>query len=678
MNAASPYDTDASPADDVERLRDVLRRHWGYSDFRPLQQSAMESVLAGEDSLVVLPTGGGKSLCYQVPALCHDGLAVIVSPLISLMKDQVDALRANGISAAFVNSTLTNTEKWDIARQLDSGELKLLYVAPERLCNDQMLSRLETANVSFFAIDEAHCVSHWGHDFRPHYRQLSVLKERFPNVGVHAFTATATGRVQQDICEQLGLRAAKVLVGSFDRPNLIYRVERRGKSLGQITSVIDRHADSAGIVYCLTRKETEKVSEELNALGYRTRPYHAGLGDDARQRNQEAFIRDEVQAIVATVAFGMGIDKPDVRYVIHTGIPASIEHYQQETGRAGRDGLEAECWLFFGGKDLATWEFLISRQPDIQQETSQNLLRSMLDFADGLTCRHRALVRYFGQDLDQDCGDSCDVCRGEVAFVEEPLRIAQMILSSIYRQGERYGGEYTALVLTGQPDDRITRNGHDRLSTWGLLREHKLQTVQDWIGDLARQGFLQREEPYKTFSLTDAGRRLLKGEEVPVLRRIGHQPHQYRQTACRRSRFVGGRRRRTVRRGAELRTEKAREKSVPPYVVFGDAALRDMARRRPTSTAGFLAVRGVGQKKCDDYGEEFLGSSRNTARSTASRRTSYRRRVQCRDRRNETVTSTAGPLSVLFHCSSRGCPSSRRPSNSVGRNRRPPDISRTT
>ncbi|MCA9056270.1 MAG: RecQ family ATP-dependent DNA helicase, partial [Planctomycetaceae bacterium] len=401
----------------------------------------------------------------------------------------------------------------------------------------------------------------------------------------------------------------ELLVGSFDRPNLLYRVERRRKLLGQVTGIIDRHADSAGIIYCLTRKETEQLSSQLNELGYHSRPYHAGLSDEARQTHQEAFIRDEVQVIVATVAFGMGIDKPDVRYVIHTGVPKSIEHYQQETGRAGRDGLEAECWLFFGGQDLKTWDFLISRQPDVVQETSRELLQSMLDFADGLTCRHRALVQYFGQDLPADCGDSCDLCRGEVALADDSLKIGQMILSSIYRQGERFGSEYTALVLTGQTDERIQRNGHHELSTYGLLREHSIQAVQDWVGDLQRQGYLVRTGEYSTLSITDSGRRLLKGDTAPILRAPGGN----RTSAARRRRSDDADSWEGVDEGLfellrNLRTDRARERGVPPYVIFGDAALRDMARRRPSTPAGFLEVRGVGQKKCDDYGADFVAA----------------------------------------------------------------------
>jgi ATP-dependent DNA helicase RecQ len=597
------------------RLTDTLRRYWGYSTFRPLQQAAMTAVLEGRDSLVVLPTGGGKSLCYQAPALCQEGVTVVVSPLIALMKDQVDALRANGIAAAFVNSTLTPQEKWQVADDLKERRLKLLYVAPETLMNEGLLSRLEGTDICGFAIDEAHCVSHWGHDFRPHYRQLSVLRERFPNVGIHAYTATATEVVRDDVIAQLNLRQPEVLVGSFDRPNLTYRVARKQKLLGRICGILDRHKGESGIIYCITRKEAESVSEQLTAIGHPARPYHAGLDDETRRRHQEAFIRDEYPTIVATVAFGMGIDKPDVRYVIHAGLPKSLEHYQQESGRAGRDGLPAECWLFYGGKDLETWEFIIGKQPEDLQETSRKSLRGMLDYASGAVCRHRLLVQHFGQDLDADCGTACDLCRGEVQFIDDPLKIGQIILSSVFRQDQRYGAEYTALVLTGAgaSEPRIAQNGHDKLSTYGLLREHPKTTVQNWIGELVQQRFLVRDGEYNVLKITAEGRRLLKGELTPRLRAPEERSTEKKERRA--SRGAGseadswrGVDEPLFEKLRELRLAIARERGVAPYMIFGDAALRDMARRRPSNTTQFLDVRGVGQKKRDDFGNRFVSA----------------------------------------------------------------------
>jgi ATP-dependent DNA helicase RecQ len=613
---------------DVQKLLLALHKHWGYESFRPLQQAAMLDVLRGQDSLVVLPTGGGKSLCYQVPAVCMDGVAVVVSPLISLMKDQVDALRANGVASAFVNSTLTPQQKWEIANDLQEGKLKLLYVAPEGLESPALINRLKNAGVSFFAIDEAHCVSHWGHDFRPHYRQLKSLRERFPGVGIHAFTATANERVRSDITEQLLLNQPEVLVGHFDRPNLTYRVERRGKLTAQLSAIMDRHKDEAGIIYCISRKEVETVSTQLNALGYKTLPYHAGLSDELRQSHQEKFIRDETETIVATVAFGMGIDKPDVRYVIHAGIPKSIEHYQQETGRAGRDGLEAECWLIHGPRDVQTWQYIFADQPNDVRDASHASLDAMIHYAEDASCRHRLLVQHFGQDLEADCGDSCDNCLGETISplesqlaeklweddtalsADESALIAKKILSSIHRQGERFGAEYTTRVVTGRTDERIQQNGHDAITTFGVLKGNALTTVKDWISDLVSQGLLIRDGEYQILKITDSGRKLLKGEGEVRLR----------AAASARKRQAGPQRRssRSPAKPLEgvdsglfdglraLRQQIARERDVPPYIIFGDSTLRELAVIRPTTKEGFGEIRGVGDKKFADFGPAFM------------------------------------------------------------------------
>ncbi len=622
----------ATPAEvespDVQKLIHALHTNWGYNHFRPLQQSAMLDVLSGKDSLVVLPTGGGKSLCYQVPAVCMDGVAVVISPLISLMKDQVDALRANGVASAFVNSTLTPQQKWEIAEDLQQGKLKLLYVAPEGLESAALVNRLKNAGVSFFAIDEAHCVSHWGHDFRPHYRQLKFLREKFPGVGIHAFTATANELVRNDIVEQLSLHEPHVLVGQFDRPNLTYRVERRQKLTSQISAIMDRHKDQSGIIYCISRKEVETVSAQLNAVGYLTLPYHAGLADEVRQLHQEKFIRDEIQTIVATVAFGMGIDKPDVRYVIHAGIPKSIEHYQQETGRAGRDGLEAECWLIHGPRDIQTWQYIFKEQPAEVRDASHASLDAILSYADSPNCRHRLLVQHFGQDLEADCGDSCDNCLGETISplesqlaeklweddsalsAEESSLIAKKILSSVHRQGERFGSEYTTRVVTGRTDARIQQNGHDAITTFGVLKGNALTTVKDWISDLVSQGLLVRDGEYQILKITDAGRRLLKGEGEVRLRAAASARKRKAQPARRTARSAT-----KTLEGVDsglfdslraLRQKIARERDVPPYIIFGDSTLRELAVLRPTIKAGFAEIRGVGDKKFADFGSTFM------------------------------------------------------------------------
>jgi ATP-dependent DNA helicase RecQ len=396
----------------MDRLKDLVRNIWGYDDFLPLQEQAIQSVLSNQDSLVVLPTGGGKSLCFQAPALCMEGVAFVVSPLIALMKDQVDALRARGLPAGCLNSLSTPNERQDLANLFRSGKLKLLYVAPERLLTEPFLAFLGRTKVSFFAIDEAHCISTWGHDFRPDYRDLRILKERFPRTPVHAYTATATPQVREDIITQLGLVSPEVLVGPFDRPNLIYRNVHRKKEYTQILAILERHPGESGIIYCLSRQKTEDLTASLQEDGYSVAAYHAGLSDEDRKRNQDAFIREEVSTIVATVAFGMGIDKPNVRYVIHLGMPKSLESYQQESGRAGRDGLPAECWLLFSLGDLIGWKKRTMESDPDRLRIAFKKFEDMYAYCTGTLCRHRAILRYFGQDIRRyGCG-SCDICLG--------------------------------------------------------------------------------------------------------------------------------------------------------------------------------------------------------------------------------------------------------------------------
>ncbi len=569
--------------------------------------------ISGRDSLVVLPTGGGKSLCYQVPALCLEGMAVVISPLISLMKDQVDALRACGVSAAFINSSLSPDEKRDVAADIREQRLKLLYVAPERLSLQGLLDLLGNVQLSFFAIDEAHCVSMWGHDFRPHYRQLNILKQQFPEVAVHGYTATATEPVRDDVVRQLGLHDAEVLVGSFDRPNLTYRVERRDNLMGQIAGVIERHKDESGIIYCITRKEVDTICGALSGAGYSALPYHAGMQDEARKENQEAFIEDRCQIIVATVAFGMGIDKPDVRYVIHAGLPKSLENYQQESGRAGRDGLEAECCLFYSGSDFKTWEFIVNKSEGSPEFKAAQMssLRMVMDYCDAVACRHRMLISHFGQELEADCGEACDICLGEFDEVDDPLVTAQKILSSVYRQDQRFGADYTAKVLKGSKDQRIVENGHDQLSTHGLLKEQSRQTILGWIGQLIQQGFLAKVGEYGTLQITETGWQLLKGEGIPRLLKASSTPStESSRSASSKAKAHDPHSMEGVDHDLyevlrKLRTEKATDLGLAPYMVFGDATLRDMARSRPTSEEGFLHVHGIGQKKCEDYAEEF-------------------------------------------------------------------------
>ncbi len=598
----------------MERIAEILRRHWGYSDLRPLQREAMASVLRGRDSLVVLPTGGGKSLCFQAPALALPGLAVVVSPLISLMKDQVDALTDSGVAAARLDSSQTADEQSNVVAAIRRGELKILYVSPERLLMNGFAHFLGGQKLSLIAVDEAHCVSMWGHDFRPEYRQLGALRQAFPRVAIHAYTATATGQVRDDIVLQLRLRAPEVLVGSFDRPNLIYSVESRADDgLRQIRAVLDRHAGESSIVYCIRRADVDAVAEKLTGAGYRAAAYHAGLSDEARRDAQDAFISEEADVIVATVAFGMGIDKSNVRAVIHAGMPKSLEHYQQESGRAGRDGLDAECVLLYGPGDYGVWKYIIEQsESEEAKRIAIGKLGDIVAYATGAVCRHRALLHYFGQELEGGSCNACDVCFGDLELVDDALVLAQKILSCVHRLEERYGGDYTAAVLTGSREERILTSGHDALSTYGLLAEEPKKRVRDWIEQLAGQGYLAKEGEYNLLAITPSGRRVLRGEETPRLLKPA--------AGVARAATAGADSWEGVDRGLFdtlriLRRGIAEEKKVPAYIVFGDAALRDMARRRPTTVEGFLDVSGVGEAKARQYGETFVATIREFCRS---------------------------------------------------------------
>src|SRR5688572_30691663 len=426
----------------VITLGDVLSKYWGYTSFRPLQREAMAAILDGRDSVVVLPTGGGKSLCFQAPALVRGGLGLVVSPLISLMKDQVDTLVENGIDAACYNSSLGSDQKAAVAAGIRDRRYSLLYVSPERLAGEGSESFLQmVGRVSYIAIDEAHCISQWGHDFRPEYRQIGALRSRFPGVSLHAFTATATARVRRDIASQLQLRDPVELVGSFDRPNLVYRVVPRASLKRQLQDVLDRHRGDAGIVYCTSRREVDALAAWLSSTGVRAVPYHAGLDDRERHRNQDQFLNEDADVVVATVAFGMGIDRSDVRFVVHAGAPQSLEHYQQESGRAGRDGLEAECVLVYSGADFLKWRVMLERNGELT-DARRTLLRDIERYASGVGCRHKHLVSYFGERyLGTDCG-ACDYCLGELETVADPVPLARKILSCVARVGQRFGAAH--------------------------------------------------------------------------------------------------------------------------------------------------------------------------------------------------------------------------------------------
>ncbi len=609
----------------------------------------MHAILDARDSVVVLPTGGGKSLCFQAPAVvdiadfglriadsarsiespirnpqsgirnpqCR-GVALVVSPLISLMKDQVDGLRVDGVAASYLNSTLLPHERDGVLASVREGRCRLLYVSPERLVGEgsQALRRLlQQAGVRFVAIDEAHCISQWGHDFRPEYRQLGRLRDEFPEVSFHAFTATATERVRSDIVGELRLRDPLVLVGSFDRPNLTYRVVRRGNLHKQLLDILARHDGEAGIVYCSSRRETESLAEWLQEEHHRAVPYHAGLTDQVRSRHQEMFLDEQVDIVVATVAFGMGIDRSNVRFVVHAGAPRSPEHYQQESGRAGRDGLPAECVLIYSGSDFMRWRQMLESNGE-WSDSARTLLRDMERYAAGTRCRHRSLVEYFGQMYERpECG-ACDWCLKELDAVPDSVTVAQKILSCVARVKQTWGTAHVTDVLTGRATEKVVAAGHDALSTFGLLEAESTAAIRGYIEQLVGDGLLAREgDPYPVLRLTPAGASLLRGGGACVLYREIKPPASRKRTrSTLRDSFAV-----TVDSDLfdvlrDVRLRLARERGVPPYVIFHDTTLRDMAQRRPKTMADLHEIYGVGAKKAADFGDLFLDAIRTFRR----------------------------------------------------------------
>jgi ATP-dependent DNA helicase RecQ len=623
-------DRDVTDADRV--LVDALRRVWGFSGFRPLQREAMHSILAARDSVVVLPTGGGKSLCFQAPALApswrtpfggpgpadaaHDrqGLAIVVSPLISLMKDQVDGLRVDGVAASYLNSTLLPHERDDVLASVRDDRCRLLYVSPERLVGDgsQSLRRmLRQAGVRYVAIDEAHCISQWGHDFRPEYRQLGRLRDDFPGVSLHAFTATATDRVRLDIVSELRLQDPLVLVGSFDRPNLTYRVLRRGHLHSQLLEILARHQGEAGIVYCSSRREVESLAEWLKTQGLRALPYHAGLPDETRSRHQEAFLDEHADVVVATVAFGMGIDRSNVRFVVHVGAPRSPAHYQQESGRAGRDGLPAECVLVYSGGDFLRWRQMLEAGGELN-ESAKTLLRDMERYAAGTRCRHRSLVEYFGQPYGDDACGACDWCLKELDAVADSTVVARKILSCVARVKQTWGTGHVTDVLAGRATEKVVASRHHELSTFGLLKEDRTAAIRGYIEQLVADGLLARDgDPYPVLRITPSGAALLRGDGSCVLYREA-QPASSRRRArsAVRESFTGSGDQGLFDRLRDVRLRLARERGVPPYVIFHDTTLRDMVQRKPKTFEDLHDVYGVGAKKAADFGDVFLDAIR--------------------------------------------------------------------
>jgi len=591
----------------VPDLLHTLKTTFGYNAFRPLQREIIETSLAGRDVFALLPTGGGKSLCFQIPAMHRSGLTIVVSPLIALMKDQVDQLQAAGVSATFLNSTLGAAEARSRLAGLHRGEWRLLYVAPERLMLDNWQENLKAWNVTAIAIDEAHCVSEWGHDFRPEYRQLAKLRDLLPDVPVMACTATATERVRTDIVKHLKLREPALFVASFNRPNLTYKVTHKDEPMKQIVAFVKSRADESGIVYCASRAATERVAEALAGRGFSARAYHAGLNADERSRNQELFLRDEVRIICATIAFGMGINKPNVRWVVHYDLPKNIEGYYQETGRAGRDGLPGDCLLLFSGGDAAKQTHFIDEITNPQeQQIARNQLRQIMHYAESAACRRSELLCYFGEKFPLDNCGACDNCL-EPRETYDGTLVAQKFLSCVYRinAASRFGVgvNHVTEVLTGADTDKIRRWGHDKLSTYGIGKD---VARPRWAGigrELLRLGYLkQADGEFPTLELTPEGMTVLRTRQAVTLTKQLTIPKARKairregDIECDEILFA---------RLRELRKRLADERKVPAYVIFGDATLRQLAREYPETESALEGIFGMGEKKRAEFGATF-------------------------------------------------------------------------
>ena len=585
----------------------LLKTHFGYDEFLPLQKEVVDAVLSGRDAFVLMPTGGGKSLCYQLPAMALPGLTLVVSPLIALMKDQVDALESNGIPAAFINSTQTSEELRIVVRRLRSGEIKLLYVAPERVTEPRFADFLGTLDISLVAIDEAHCVSEWGHEFRPAYRELSSLRRVCADAPVIALTATATGRVRADILTQLGLREPETFISSFNRPNLSYSVVAKGRDLSGLLSLLKGHPGESAIIYCGSRRSTEEMAQTLSDRGFAAEAYHAGLEADARRAIQDRFIRDRTPIVVATIAFGMGINKPDVRLVVHHDLPKSIESYYQETGRAGRDGMPSECVLYYSYGDKSRQEYFINQiEVDEERERARWRLEQLISLCNLRTCRRRFVLQYLGEEWpDESCG-GCDNCV-EPREEHDATEIAQKVLSAIIRTGERFGASHVIGVLRGSKGEKILKQGHDRLSVYGIAASHSQSELRDMVEDLKQEGLVSVDEgEFPTLAVSLRGREFLKNRESLVLsRRVEKEVRK--ETKGRRSGVDDG----TFDHGlyselASLRRGIADERGVPAYVIFNNRTLEEMAREVRRTTGEFARVSGVGKAKLEDLAEAFL------------------------------------------------------------------------
>jgi ATP-dependent DNA helicase RecQ len=593
---------------DINNARSVLQNTFGYADFRHQQANIISELISGTDVFTLMPTGGGKSLCYQIPAIVLDGVGIVVSPLIALMKDQVDALKLQGVKAEFLNSSQDHEEQRRVERLLRSGNIDLLYVAPERLLGDYFLSLIDNVTIALFAFDEAHCVSQWGHDFRPEYQKLSIIAHRYPNTPKIALTATADMKTRDEVVQVLNLTAAKTFIHSFDRPNIQYRISEQKNSKEQLLQFINtEHTNDAGIVYCLSRKSVETTAQWLCQQGKVALPYHAGLASYIKDNNQQRFLREDGVIIVATIAFGMGIDKPDVRFVAHLNLPKSIEAYYQETGRAGRDGMPANTWLAYGMQDVIKLKQMTSQSDGSEQfkYLTQRKIDALLGYCEVSSCRRQVLLNYFGETLAEPCGN-CDNCLNP-PVTWDGTTAARKALSTVYRTGQRFGVGHQIDVLTGKKTPKIITLNHDKLSTYNIGKEITAAEWQTVFRQLISMGYLAVEMDYGVLKLTEKARPLLKGECTIQLKvqknkklkqdQKSKQPIDSDLSAAEQA---------NVEKLKQQRALWAKERGVPAFVIFHDATLMDIARQNPTNSNQLLDVSGIGKTKLELYGEQII------------------------------------------------------------------------
>ncbi len=607
-----------------QKMHETLRKYFGYSDFRPLQEDIINDVVDDRDTFVLMPTGGGKSLCYQLPALLKDGITIVVSPLISLMKDQVDSLKENGIDAAYLNSSLKPAESRKIYEELKRGEIKILYVAPERLTMSHTISLLKDLDIGLFAIDESHCISEWGHDFRPEYRKLNMLKKKFPEVPIIALTATATPKVREDTIDQLGINECRTYVASFNRKNLFYRVRAKKDTYNNLLRYLRKKKGESGIIYCQSRRTVDSLAKKLRKDGFNALPYHAGLSDMQRAKNQELFIKDRAEIVVATIAFGMGIDKPNVRFVIHYDLPKNLESYYQETGRGGRDGLECECILFFSRGDRYKIEYFIKQKAKKEErDIALKQLSEMVDYCENNVCRRKTLLGYFGEQTSEDNCGKCDVClqpRIEVDGTDD----AKLLINCIKELGQRYGMNHVIDVLTGSRAKKITSRKHHLLKNYGQGDMHAKKEWQDIAREMVRQDIIKVEGArYPLLKLTRKSDEVLGGKRIVTFTRMVEEESQedyervstlsdevtdnYEHPSPVIHRKISDDPDRVLfDRLKELRISMAQMQDVPPYIVFADTSLRQMAARKPQNREEMLKITGVGEYKLQKYGDIFL------------------------------------------------------------------------